>query len=310
MAIIANSSPEIKALVLPITLAYNGDDNDSESKSKSEHGNNSDTGSGEGSSQARDRSSTAPLSDGIQKEGSDMLSPIPSMIYCLDDYEPIDSYSNSNSYSLSAFPVDADASCGKPTIGFRIGSVSPTDVSDIYRVQGDSYDRNRWFAEEHRDQHDCCSTNTYYQGEERDASTQNTDDYTYRGADEIDDLALFMERHSIRSTEARPTKDTQNEGHPVIPTRKKKNRNESSPLNDCYPVPIKDLRHPKHSGTISSSRHRRVSYDSLPEISEILFPTDPIASTDFNRSTGNTRIGCTSSLSPNATEMESIAISY
>eukprot|EP00536_Pseudo-nitzschia_multiseries_P010202 jgi/Psemu1/25327/gm1.25327_g len=214
MAIIANSSPEIKALVLPITLAYNGDDNDSESKSKSEHGNNSDTGSGEGSSQARDRSSTAPLSDGIQKEGSDMLSPIPSMIYCLDDYEPIDSYSNSNSYSLSAFPVDADASCGKPTIGFRIGSVSPTDVSDIYRVQGDSYDRNRWFAEEHRDQHDCCSTNTYYQGEERDASTQNTDDYTYRGADEIDDLALFMERHSIRSTEARPTKDTQNEGHP------------------------------------------------------------------------------------------------
>ena len=216
MSIIACSSPEIKALVLPITI-------------------------------------TVP--EKIRNSGASTSTP-----------SSVQYHHQRSVSTLSLFPEDDDGGdeCDSFSVAAKIKYKNDNGfpiVANISRNNNNSNDYDRRSVE-YRDQDNCHSTNHCDRDDERDTSTQILFN------DETDELALYLERQSIGSdTIYSPTALLKTDTRIPSPTTVIPN------TANLFSV----VQHPIKKGSLQrrrSSMHRRVSYDSLPEISEILFQPD------------------------------------
>ena len=241
MAIIASSSPEIKALTLPITTTFE----------LPEEINCSGLSSSSSPSPSSSSSSASPSSNEYHRHTTTA------------HYHQ---YRHQRSIrTCSLFPEDFD--CDSFSVSAKTkNKLSPTISPAVLPIDVDGVNNK----EEYRDQDNNHSTKNRCEREREHDDDQRDSTFTKLSNDnnEIDELTLYLERQNIGSSDSI---------HSPTSLLHKETSQLSSPTTIIPDVAV----HPFKRGSSQqrprpsfleqrSSLHRRISFDSLPEISEIL----------------------------------------
>jgi len=280
MFIIASSSPEIKALSLPTTTLELPEEinctGSSLFPSSNEYHNHTTT------RQHRHQSSI-------------------STCYLFPEDSDCDSFSfstkNRNKCSSivlpAVSPIDVDRK--NKFSSFVLPAVSPNDV--------DGNNNNNERSVEYRDQGHCHSMNRCErENDQRDATLTKMS-----RSNEVDELTLYLERQSIGLDNIYPQTTLHKENQIRSPTT-------IIPETTLHPFKRGSLRHPRPSFMEKrTSVHRRISFDSLPEISEILDQPDLLSHDgdgSYYFSSETFHHDNSSTLNENKNDMESLTIYY